>query len=418
LGKNYGRQFKKFLLDNFSIKYVVKSNAEHWFKNSQVSTIFITLERGKSDKPTRFVTLNFKLNDKLGEKTVENLQFIEDLYTQIDNCDNPDQDWQQDEQYKTVFSNSDDTVKVSLVSRQKLIQSLGNKENWATYFISENPLSIFENNLISPHSSIFTNGRGTRTGQDKMHILTTKDIEKLKIEKDFLQPVLQSSRHVSGILHNKVPDTYLFICDKPETELQKKYPNTYKWIKKWETENNKIGVLLPKVFENRKPFWYTLKAEQPANIFISINPDKKLFFSYSPNPIHLNQRLVAIRAKTENAPIITALLNSVVSLLIVELNGVSRNLGALDLNADFFKSKMRMLNPALLSRKDKNDILTKFVPLSIRVIEQYDTEFKKKDRVEFDTAILKAYGYKPSILPRLYELLIDTIENRVEMKNR
>ena len=176
--------------------------------------------------------------------------------------------------------------------------------------------------------------------------------------------------------------------------------------------------MLPKVFVNRKPFWYTLKAEQPANIFISINPDKKLFFSYSPKPIHLNQRLVAIRTKNEDAPIITALLNSVVSLLIVELNGVSRNLGALDLNADFFKTKMKMLNPALLSKTDKDNILAKFSLLSSREIEQYDKEFRKKDRIEFDTVILRAYGYRPSILPRLYELLIETIENRVDMKNR
>lgn len=419
LGKNYGSQFKKFLLDNFSVQYVVKSNAEHWFKNSQVSTIFITLKRGKSEQPTRFVTLNFKLEERLFDETSQNLQFIEDLYTQIDTCDNPaNQDWQQDEQYKTVFSNSDDTVKVSLVSRQKLMQSLKNQENWATYFIAENPLSIFESKLISPHGSVFTNGRGTRTGQDEMHILNAKDIVKLKIEADFLQPVLQSSRHVSAILHNKTPDTYLFICDKSEAELHKKYPFAYKWIKKWETEKNKTGVLLPKVFVNRKPFWYTLKAEQPANIFISINPDKKLFFSYSPKPIHLNQRLVAIRTKNEDAPIITALLNSVVSLLIVELNGVSRNLGALDLNADFFKTKMKMLNPALLSKTDKDNILAKFSLLSSREIEQYDKEFRKKDRIEFDTVILRAYGYRPSILPRLYELLIETIENRVDMKNR
>jgi len=419
LGKNYGGQFKKFLLDNFSVQYVVKSNAEHWFKNSQVSTIFITLERGKSDKPTRFITLNFKLEDKLSGKPNENLQFIEDLYTQIDTCDNPtNQDWQQDEQYNTVFSNSDDTIKVSLVSREKLVQSLVNQENWSTYFIAESPLSIFESQFIRPQGTVFTNGRGTRTGQDEMHILTSKDIEKLKIEAIFLQPVLQTSRHISTILHNKKPDTYLFICDKPEAELQKQYPNAYKWIKKWETEKNKTGVLLPKVFENRKPYWYTLKAEQPANIFISISPDKKLFFSYSPNPIHLNQRLVAIRAKKEDTPIIVALLNSVVSLLILELSGVSRNLGALDLNADFFKTKMSMLNPALLSKKDKENILAKFTPLSIRDIEQYDKEFKKKDRIEFDTSILKAYGYKATILPRLYELLVETIENRVDMKNR
>jgi hypothetical protein len=107
-----------------------------------------------------------------------------------------------------------------------------------------------------------------------------------------------------------------------------------------------------------------------------------------------------------------------VSLLIVELNGVSRNLGALDLNADFFKTKMKILNPALLEKKEKSDIIAKFTILSTRKMEQYDKEFKLQDRIKFDTAILKGYGYKPSLLPRLYELLIETVGNRVEMKNR
>jgi N-6 DNA Methylase len=419
LGKNYGAQFKRFLLDNFSIRYVFRSNAEHWFKNSQVSTVFITLQRGKSNDPTRFVTLNFKLDEKLTGDHGNDLQFIEDFYTQIDNCEQlTGQNWNEDEQYKTVFTEVNDSTRVSVVPHKTLIDSLENQENWSIYFTASNPLAIFGSKLISPHGTVFTNGRGTRTGQDEMHILTQKDVKTLKIEPTFLQPVLQSSRHISTILHDQDPDTFLFICDKSESELQKKYPYAYKWIKKWELERNKKGVLLPKVFENRKPYWYTLKTEQPANIFISINPDKKLFFSYSPESIHLNQRLVAIRARQEDTPIITALLNSIVSLLVVELNGVSRNLGALDLNADFFKTKMKILNPTLLTKKNREEILAKFTPLSTRTIESYDKEFKQRDRIEFDQIVLKSYGYDIAILPKLYALLTETIDNRVDMKNR
>jgi type I restriction-modification system DNA methylase subunit len=39
LGKEYGAQFKRFLLDNFTIKYIIKTEAEHWFKTSKVITI-------------------------------------------------------------------------------------------------------------------------------------------------------------------------------------------------------------------------------------------------------------------------------------------------------------------------------------------------------------------------------------------
>lgn len=415
LGKNYGQQFKKFLLDNFSIQYVVKSNAEHWFKNSQVSTIFMTLQKGRTEQPTKFITVNFKLAEKFAGSLKDTLQKIENLYSEVDYCDSIE-NWTQDEQFKTVYVNDD--LRISIVSKETLIESLENQDNWETYFLTENPLSLFDDKLINPQGTIFTNGRGTRTGQDEMHILTQKMVKDLQLESAFLQPVLQTSRHISTILHSEASDTYLFVCDQPESLLQKDYPNTYKWIQKWKIATNKTGVLLPTVFSQRKPFWYTLKPERPANIFISINPDKKLFFSYSLQPIHLNQRLVAIRVSQTDVVLVAALLNSIVSLLIVELNGISRNLGALDLNADFFKTKMRILNPLLLNEKEKNNIINKFNLLSNRPMEQYDKEFKLQDRIDFDLEILKTYGYKATLLPILYKLIVKIIHNRVEMKHR
>ncbi len=54
-----------------------------------------------------------------------------------------------------------------------------------------------------------------------------------------------------------------------------------------------------------------------------------------------------------NVELIAGLLNSVITFLILEMRGTSRNLGALDLNADFLK-QLRMLNPNLLSKKEAN----------------------------------------------------------------
>jgi len=102
----------------------------------------------------------------------------------------------------------------------------------------------------------------------------------------------------------------------------------------------------------------------------------------------------------------------------VELNGVSRNLGALDLNADFFKTKMKIFDPTLLTDKQKENILGKFETLNKRQIQDYENEYKQKDRIAFDEEILKSYGFKTDSLPQLYFILTETINNRVEMKNR
>ncbi len=416
LGKNYGLQFKQFLLDNFHIKYVVKSNAEHWFKDSKVSTIFITLEKGTSKEPTKFITINEKLETQFKDNS---LQLFEDFYTEIDNCNNPkNASWKENTQFKNVFHKTDGTITVSFVEQSHLLNSLATQENWATYFVNQNPLSIFEKKLINPFPSIYDTGRGTRTGWDEMHIISNDENKSLKIEKEFLLPILKTSQELKTISYNNKSEYKLFVCKEDEKTLKAKYLNAYKHIKKFEATTNKTGIALPEVLKMRKPFWYSLAPEESANIFISINPSQRLFFSFSKSPLYLNQRLVAIRVKKNDVEIVSALLNSIVSLLIVELNGVSRNLGALDLNADFFKTKMKMLDPNLISDKQKEKILSKFETLSKRQIQDYENEYQQKDRIVFDEEILKAYGFKTDILPQLYSLLTETIRNRVEMKNR
>ena len=420
LGKDYGIEFKKFLLDNFSIKYVVKSNAEHWFSYSQVSTIFLTLEKNGKNNRTKFVTLNFKLQDYFKEENKdEHLKLTEELYNQIDFCDlSQNNEWYQDEDFKKVFHKKDGTIKVSVVEENHLRSSLSSQKNWDINFIAQNPLALFEKALIKPFPNVIDAGRGTRTGQDKMFLLSQKQVDDLKIETKFLQATLKSSRFLSKIDNNTVPDNYLFLCSEPLNKLKSKYPNAYKWIKKWATEKNRIGKPLTEVLNKNTPFWYSLKIEKPANIYISINPDRKLFFSYSKKKIHLNQRLIAIRTNKKDAEIIAALFNSIVGLLFVELNGISRNLGALDLNADFFKSKMKIFDFNLLSETEKKKIIAKFRPVSKRTIKNYDEEMLSKDRIEFDKIILESFGYDPKVLIKLYQILNEKVTNRIEMKNR
>ncbi len=417
LGKNYGLQFKKFLLDNFHIKYVVKSNAEHWFKDSKVSTIFITLEKSANKEPTKFITVNEKLETLFKDKS---LQQFEDFYTEVDNCNNlQKKNWKEDSQFKNVYHKLDGTTTVSFVEQPHLENSLASQENWGTYFVNQNPLGAFEKKLINPFPNIYKTGRGTRTGWDSMYIIPVSN--KKIVEEEFLTPYLKSPTQLDSLKINSFKFShYLFTCDKPEAELKNNYPKAYDWIKKFENQNNKNNTLTIKekgIKDNHKPFWYSLPPSL-ANVVVAINPFKRLFFSFTETQFATNQRLTAIRTKNEYLEIAVALLNSIVSLLIVELNGVSRNQGALDLNADFFKTKMKIFDPNILSEKQKENIISKFKTLSKRQIQNYEKEYKQKDRIEFDEAVLKAYGFKTDILPHLYSLLTETIRNRVEMKNR
>ncbi|UOY08678.1 N-6 DNA methylase [Muricauda sp. SCSIO 64092] len=422
LGKEYGIQFKSFLLDNFSIKYVVRSNAEHWFKDSKVSTIFTTIQKGSSDSPTKFITINSKLEGLTENMSIEEIiDYFRNFYSEIDNCDLEGNDsWLADSQFENAYHKTDGTATVSIITKQHLLNQIDSQENWNINFTAEDPLQQFQDTLIIPYPDLIDSGRGTKTCFDNFHILKQETINRYRIESDVLLPILKSNRDVASIKHNLTDDYKLFVCDKSEQEISDNFPGTHRWLRVGGQMTNQQGIPLPEKFVriDGRELWYSLSPEEPANIFISINPNKRLFFGFSESFINLNQRFTAIRVPENDVKIFAALFNSILSLLVVELNGVSRSLGALDLNANFFKTKMKILNPSLIDNQSRMRIIEAFNPLSERNQLDYDQEFAQRDRKSFDEVIFREFGYDIGFIPKLYQLLCQTMEDRIEMKNR
>ena len=420
LGKEYGFQFKKFLLDNFHIKYIVRSNAEHWFSDSKVSTIFAVLQHGQSKEPTKFVTVNFKLEEAFNQENVSaQIKEIEDFYTDIDNCDNPKHSgWTKDKTFSNLFHKSDGSITVSTVSKQQLETSLNEQENWGTYFISADLFEKFDKHLTAIYPNVIDAFRGERTGWNPMFVISAAEVKNSGVEKKFLVPYVKSPTEFDTLEFGGTYNNYLFVCDKPQTELKNKFTGANNWIKKFQNAKNKNGTeTIQFACKGHRPFWYSLRPKQ-ANIVTAINPYERFFFSYSETPFTIDQRLVAITVnKKYDVELIAALLNSVVTFLTMEMRGTSRNLGALDLNANYFKT-LRVLNPDLLSAKSIKEIKKAFQPLKSRAIKTIVEEVKQKDRMNFDKAVLKGFGIDDSILKSLYQILSAAVNDRVSMKER
>lgn len=420
LGKEYGFQFKKFLLDNFHIKYIVRSNAEHWFSDSKVSTIFSVLQHGQSKEPTKFITINFKLEETFNQEIISTqLKEIEDFYTDIDNCDNPKHSgWRKDKSFSNLFHKTDGTLTVSIVSKQQLETSLNEQENWDTYFISADLFEKFDKHLAAIYPNVIDAFRGERTGWNPMFVIPAAEVKKSGVEKKFLVPYVKSPTEFDTLEFGATYNNYLFVCDKQQTELKAKFSGANNWIKKFQNAKNKNGTeTIQSACKGHRPFWYSLRPKQ-ANIVTAINPYERFFFSYSETPFTIDQRLVAITVnKKYDVELIAALLNSVVTFLTMEMRGTSRNLGALDLNANYFKT-LRVLNPDLLSANSIKEIRKAFQPLKARPIKTIFEEVKQADRMNFDKAVLKAFGIDDSILKSLYQILSSAVYDRVKMKER
>jgi len=420
LGKEYGFQFKKFLLDNFHIKYIVRSNAEHWFSDSKVSTIYSVLQHGKSKEPTKFVTINTKLEDTFEQENISNqIKQIENFYSDVDSCTNSrNKNWIADSVFENLFHHASGAITVSVVTKQKLDDSLTTQENWDTYFISASLFDKFEKYLIEIYPKVIEAFRGERTGWNPMFVIPSAEITQSGIEKRFLVPYVKSPTEFTTLEFSGTYNNYLFVCDKSEEELKYKFSGANSWIKKFKNAKNKNGTeTIQYACRGHRPFWYSLRPKQ-AHIVTAINPYERFFFSFSESPFTIDQRLVAITVNEKyDVELVAALLNSIVTFLTMEMRGTSRNLGALDLNANYFKT-LRVLNPDLLSASAIKEIKKAFQPLKTRNIKTIFEEVKQVDRIKFDETVLKAFGINEAILNSIYQILCTSVQNRVSMKER
>ena len=196
-------------------------------------------------------------------------------------------------------------------------------------------------------------------------------------------------------------------------------PNGAKtWIQRFANTHNKNGSqTIQQSCSGHRPYWYSLHPRQ-ANIITAINPFERFFFTFSRTPFTIDQRLIALSVQDGyDVELIAALLNSAITFLTLEMRGTSRNLGALDLNANYLK-QLKVLNPDLLNDAQKTDILEAFQPLKHREIESIFKEVLKADRINFDKTVLRCFGMDESLLDRIYSLLVSSVDERVSMQNK
>ena len=70
-----------------------------------MSTIYFVLDKIQSNEPTKFITLNRKLSELfVAESKNEQIQQIEDFYSDIDNCsDSHNELWEKDNFFADLY---------------------------------------------------------------------------------------------------------------------------------------------------------------------------------------------------------------------------------------------------------------------------------------------------------------------------
>lgn len=365
-----GALFINALSQYFTIKGVIKSGKGRWFKNAEIITTAFILEKKKLSSPELTEKINFYLlQASLAE--LENRQILNKAVGTI--LQNREIDCKIMSKQEYSWNDLEEIKKLNL--------------SFNVGFHNINWLFHAKNKLI-PIGALFLVCRGAKTGQDDIFIPSTPDV----IDKEYVSRMLKNSKGCDSLIAE--PDNYFVTSDKTYSELEQLgHTKTINYFKQFEGRLNQSVV-------QHGSIWYNLKeAKKKFTLITGLNPDKRLFFAKFNEPTCINQRLIGFMPKEEylnlenkiDIDICHALLNSIVEMFYIEATGFGRGAGALDLSKDKFAESF-MLNPALLSSGQKNEILKVFQPLLKRKILPVEQELEQEDRKKFDLTILKAYG--------------------------
>ncbi|MCC8377145.1 MAG: hypothetical protein LN567_01930 [Rickettsia endosymbiont of Graphium doson] len=279
---------------------------------------------------------------------------------------------------------------------------------WNTFFVDNSWINILEKFLV-PMNNLFSINRGERRGWDALFYPKANH----NIEPEFIKPVLKSTKSLKGSLIINADDEAFCCLHSIEYLESNKKVGALNWIRKFEKQVNNTGQPLSKILSKGHTYWYEMHSNSLADIVISMNPDKKLCFYKLIRKSFVNQRLIRFTTLPCNKELdlCHALLNSVVSMFLLESIGFGRGLGVLDINSNKVSKQMHMLNPKHLSMEQKNKILEVFKPLNARRAKDLPSELKEKDRINFDDTVLEVYGIK-FIREQIYYSLLNLYNNR------
>jgi hypothetical protein len=139
-----------------------------------------------------------------------------------------------------------------------------------------------------------------------------------------------------------------FTCSSSIDQLKRAgHSGALAWIDRFADAANETGKPLVKSLARSGMHWYEMRADSLADLAMPINFGERLYIARLDPPAFVNQRLIGFNARGGvDLDLCHALLNSTISLFMIEGIGFGRGQGALDLNKDRMEKCMPMLDPA------------------------------------------------------------------------
>lgn len=379
LGTDWGDAFYNLLGRYYDLKCIVTSGAGRWFLNSEVVANILIMEK-KADTEQVSGDVKFVVLTRPLEEMADN-EAVQIAAAQIE-----------------LGQTQNDTMTIRTVSLTDLTQfrRLGLGGN-AQFVDSDWILSL----PLIPLRDIFTVRRGERRGMNALFYPRSGH----GIEAEYIRPLAKSPTDFSRLRCPAAKEA--FSCSRTEEELVALgHIGALNWIRQFKTPEN-----IAKLSTNRL-MWYEMRADTLTDLVMFINYGDRLFVGRVDPPAFADQRLVRLEPRGQvDIDLVHALINSAISMFIIEGMGFGRGLGALDLNKDRIEEYMHLLDPAHLNQVGIETIKDAFAPLLDRGVLNVTDELEQADRQAFDDAVISAFGLEVD-RQRIYGSLLSLVAIR------
>lgn len=379
LGTDWGDDFYSLLGRYYDLKCVIASGAGRWFQNSEVVTNILVMEKKANPAApsgdVKFVVLTRPLEEVADDDAVQ----IAAAQIELGQTQN-------------------DTMTISIVSPANLAQFRqfglgGNAQFVDCDWVLQLPLV--------PLKSHFAIRRGERRGMNALFYPALGH----GIEAEYIRPLAKGPSDFSRLTNPAAKEA--FSCSRSEVELTALgHQGALAWIKRFKTPEN-----IAKLGKNGL-HWYEMRSDALTDLVMFINYGDRLFVGRINPPAFVDQRLVRLDPiRNTDIDLTHALLNSAISMFLIEGMGFGRGLGALDLNKDRIEDYMHILGQEQLDQNGIEVIKGAFAPLLTRDICEVADEIEHVDRQAFDDAVIAAFNLDVD-RQRIYDALLSLVEIR------
>jgi hypothetical protein len=405
LDVEYGRGLQEFFLRNYRIVAIMESKVERWFEQADVNTCIVILERCDDEQERNENLVSFALLKKPLTHFIPS--GIDDLRrTILDHTD--------------FYEN--DELRIYPKKQGELLC-----DGWGKYIRAPKVFfSIVERNrdLLVQLQSVAEVRFGIKTGANAFFYLRPEEAERLRIEKEFLQPVIFSLKEVKGYrLDRSRLTNRMIVCHKRKTELENTHVLAH--IKRGEQARYHER---PTCASRGADSWYMLangwpyaplifpaKIGQRMPVFLNdeVYEDKKL---YGITPFE--------RADTK---LLAALLNSTLSRFFVEFS--ARQLTGAQAIADIdvtVVESLSIINPEKITASQRENLIAAFERLADTKAESLFTEIAATpDEVSFENVKSERRALDSIVMSDIlrltdeeqidvYRTVIDVIKSRLD----